>query len=134
MSELTEGDGGEGGRERVLGWSCEGVAESRRKTASLLNPTKNRALPRAALARGLSACQPQMATNDAVSASLPAKNVRCVKTCTVLSDTDTIMSAEEGSAQPPAAGSDKAQPAKPAAAAAFTSSFINSELRPACVH
>ncbi|EAT76149.1 hypothetical protein HBI56_181980 [Parastagonospora nodorum] len=34
------------------------------------------------------------------------------------------MSVEEGSGQPPTAGADKAQPAKPAAAA-FTSSFIN---------
>lgn len=57
---------------------------------------------------------------------------RCLQSSTTFSpySRDRDMSAEEGSTQPPAAGSDKAlsQSAKPAPAA-FTSSFINSELR-----
>jgi hypothetical protein len=64
-------------------------------------------------------------------ATLPTKKVPGrflqLDTCFEEAPTYTIMSAEEGSGQPPAAGTDKGQPAKPAAA--FTSSFINSGLR-----
>jgi hypothetical protein len=108
----------------------------RRETTSLLEsneescPAKSRTS-----VHGLSACQVKRRSSHAPhpkSAPHEASNTKEHFDTCCEPIAPAIMSAEDGSTQPPAAGNDKAQPAKPAAAApaaAFTSSFINSELR-----
>lgn len=114
-----------------MSWSCEAVGEETEATEC--PGLKIRALPRAALAlwsvkacQTLEACSPPNLGN--LSRAVHVHGLVQLNTCSEKARTYTAMSAEEGSGQPPTAGADKTQPAKPAAAA-FTSSFINSALR-----